>query len=372
MSDQILDVIIIGGGLAGLSAAAALSPLRSTLVLESESALGYHSSGRSAAMFEAHYGPGPVQVLTQASEAHHRSNGYLSPRGMMLVAGPDQAEEFAADCVSLSLTEIPVEQAVQMVPVLNPAAVGFAAYHDTAEDLDADRLLQDFAKVTRSHGGVIRTDAQVTALQYAAADGMWQVDITTGSGAARSTETLRCRSVVNAAGAWADEIAALAKIAPIGLQPKRRSMARLPAPGGHDVTTWPMIMGVGECWYAKPDAGKLLVSPADADPVAPHDAYADDMVLAEGLARYEEMVSEPVTRVEHNWAGLRSFVSDGVPVMGPDPDQPSFVWCAGQGGYGVQSSPAAGRLIAALMTGAAPEIDAATLAALSPARLRGV
>ncbi|ATG36719.1 FAD dependent oxidoreductase [Phaeobacter piscinae] len=370
MSTQIPDVLIIGGGLAGLSAAAALSPRRSTLVLESESALGYHSSGRSAAMFEAHYGPGPVQVLTQASEAHHRINGYLSPRGMMLVAGPDQAEEFAADCATLSLTEIPVEQAVQMVPVLNPDAVGFAAYHDTAEDLDADRLLQDFAKVTRSHGGVIRTDAQVTAIRHSAADDLWEVEVTIGTGTGRTTETLRSRHIVNAAGAWADEIAALAGLPPIGLQPKRRSMARLPAPGGHDVTRWPMIMGVGECWYAKPDAGKLLVSPADADPVAPHDAYADDMVLAEGLARYEEMVSEPVTRVEHNWAGLRSFVADGVPVMGPDPDQPSFVWCAGQGGYGVQSSPAAGRLIADLITSETPEIDAATLAALSPGRVR--
>jgi glycine/D-amino acid oxidase-like deaminating enzyme len=147
-------------------------------------------------------------------------------------------------------------------------------------------------------------------------------------------------------------------------------MARLPAPGGHDVSGWPMLIGAGETWYAKPDAGKLLVSPADTDPVEPHDAYADDMVLAEGLARYEEMVTEPVTRVESNFAGLRSFVADGTLVLGPDPDQPDFIWCAGQGGYGIMTAPAASQLIADLVAGRAPGLDAATVTALSPARLR--
>ncbi|WP_293572636.1 FAD-binding oxidoreductase [Phaeobacter sp.] len=385
MTQQHIDVLVIGGGLAGLSAAAALPDTMSVQVIEMETAPGYHASGRSAAMFEAEYGPAPVRVLSRASEAHHRNNGYLSPRGMMLVGSPAQADEFAADCATLSMTVIPVEQAVQMVPDLDPEKIGFAAYHDTAEDLDADRLLQDFAKELRRKGGTLRTGAQVTAMRRLGPDELqsgelksddlqsgqagahvgWEVTIATRSG----QEQLRATYVVNAAGAWADDIARLAGIAPIGLQPKRRSMARLPAPAGHDVRDWPMIMGVSERWYAKPDAGKLLVSPADADPMPPQDAYADDMVLAEGLARYEAVMRTPVTRVEHNWAGLRSFVADGVPVLGPDPVDPSFVWCAGQGGYGVQSSPAAGRLIAALITGQPPEIDAATVAALSPARL---
>ncbi|MFS4580864.1 NAD(P)/FAD-dependent oxidoreductase [Phaeobacter sp. C3_T13_0] len=356
-----VDYLIIGGGLAGLSAAAALAPTDARiLVLEREEALGYHSSGRSAAMFEAHYGPAPVQVLSQASEAHHRDQKCLSPRGLLLVGRADQAEIFEADCTALALNKISVAEACEMIPVLDPEQVSFAAHHSAAMDLDADLLLQGFAKTLRAHGGEIRTRAAVSALSRSE-DG-WQVRC--------GEDQIAAKTVVNAAGAWADELAKMAGIAPICLQPKRRSMARLPAPGGHDVSRWPMTMGAGETWYAKPDAGKLLVSPAEADPVAPHDAYADDLVLAEGLARYEEMVTTPVTRVEHNWAGLRSFVADGIPVLGPDPADPSFVWCAGQGGYGVQISPAAGRLIAALVTGAAAEFDAATVAALSPERLR--
>ncbi|MFV1601538.1 MULTISPECIES: NAD(P)/FAD-dependent oxidoreductase [unclassified Phaeobacter] len=355
-----VDYLIIGGGLAGLSAAAALAPRGRVLVLEREEALGYHSSGRSAAMFEANYGPAPVQALSRASEAHHRTHGCLSPRGLLLVGRADQAARFEADCAELDLTPISVAAACQMVPVLDPEQVKFAASHDAAQDLDADLLLQGFARELRAHGGDIRTRAAVTGLDRSTAG--WQVSC--------GDDVITATTIINAAGAWADELAQMAGIAPIGLQPKRRSMARLPAPGGHDVTTWPMIMGVGESWYAKPDAGKLLVSPADADPVPPQDAYADDMVLAEGLARYEEMVTTPVTRVEHNWAGLRSFVADGVPVLGPDPAVASFVWCAGQGGYGVQSSPAAGRLIADLVTGQTPDIDATNVAALSPERLR--
>ena len=174
--------------------------------------------------------------------------------------------------------------------------------------------------------------------------------------------------IVNAAGAWADQIAALAGIAPLGLQPLRRSMARIPAPGGHDVSSWPTLLGVGETWYSKPDAGALIVSPAEEDPAEPHDAWADDMVLAEGLARYEEMVSEPVTRLISNWAGLRTFAPDRVLVIGRDRSHPGFFWLAGQGGYGFQTSAAASQLAAELICGQPPELDAATVAALSPAR----
>jgi glycine/D-amino acid oxidase-like deaminating enzyme len=145
-------------------------------------------------------------------------------------------------------------------------------------------------------------------------------------------------------------------------------MARIPAPGGHDVARWPLLFGPGETWYAKPDAGALLVSPADEDPAEPHDAWADDMVLAEGIARYEAMVTEPVTRLLASWAGLRTFAPDRTLVIGFAPQNPAFFWCAGQGGYGMQSSPGASRLVADLIGGTRPEIDAASVAALSPAR----
>ncbi|WP_291726484.1 FAD-binding oxidoreductase [Leisingera sp. F5] len=354
------DFIVIGGGMAGTSTAARLAHLGSVTLLEMEDALGYHSSGRSAALFEENYGHGPTVTLNRASAAYLRENGYLSPRGLMLVGAKDDAGGFARDVDELGMATLDLDEARAMVPILNPETVGFAAISGAAEDIDTDRMLQDFAKALRAAGGQTVTKAPVTAITRIS--GGWQV--------AAGGESYKARQLVNAAGAWADRVAALAGVEAIGLQPKRRSMARLPAPGGHDVSGWPMLLGVGETWYAKPDAGKLLVSPADTDPVDPHDAYADDMVLAEGLARYEEMVTEPVTRVESNFAGLRSFVADGTLVLGPDPEQPDFIWCAAQGGYGIMTAPAASQLIADLAAGRAPALDAAAVAALSPARLR--
>ena len=165
-----------------------------------------------------------------------------------------------------------------------------------------------------------------------------------------------------------DQVAAMAGVRPLGFTPYRRSMARIPAPGGQDVGRWPMMFGPGEDWYAKPDAGALIVSPAEEDLMEPHDAWADDMVLAEGLARYEEMVTEPVTRLLASWAGLRTFAPDRVLVIGPDVGEPSFFWLAGQGGYGFQTCPAASRLAADLIAGRMPELDAGLVAQLDPAR----
>ncbi|WP_037308685.1 NAD(P)/FAD-dependent oxidoreductase [Ruegeria halocynthiae] len=355
-----IDFLVIGGGIAGLSAGARLSRHGTVTVLEAEDALGFHASGRSAALFEGSYGPHAVVALSQASAAYLRSEngGYLTPRGLMLVGGKDQAREFEQDARDLDMQVIPKSDAFARVPILDPDAVGFAAISDAAFDIDTDRLLQDFARTIRGNGGEVLTGHKVTDLSKTT---HWTV---------KAGTVYHARAIVNAAGPWVDEIAMMAGIAPIGIIPRRRSMARIPAPGGHDVRGWPMILGVGETWYAKPDAGKLLVSPAEADPVAPQDAYADDMVLAEGLARYEAMVTEPVTRVEANWAGLRSFAPDGTLVLGPDPADPSFIWSAGQGGYGFQTAPAASKLVADLATGAAPDLDDASVAALRPERLR--
>ncbi|MCD9149937.1 NAD(P)/FAD-dependent oxidoreductase [Pseudophaeobacter flagellatus] len=356
------DFIIIGGGIAGASAAAHLSELGTVVLLEMEQALGYHASGRSAAMFEENYGPPSVVALNRASADHHHSanGGYLTPRGLMLVSGPGQEQHFVTHLKELQLDEITFREAQDLVPILNPKTVTHAGLHMLAQDLDTDRMIQDFAKVARAAGGSIVTRARVTAIHHT--DHGWRVEA--------GGQTYQGAQLVNAAGAWVDEIAALAGVAPIGIQPRRRSMAQLPAPGGHDVTQWPMLMGVGETWYAKPDAGKLLVSPADEDLVQPHDAYADDMILAEGLARYEERVTTPVTRVESNWAGLRSFAPDGSLVLGPDPAKADFIWCAAQGGYGFQTAPAAARLLADLVGGRPSELDAPIRAALSPERLR--
>ncbi len=353
-----IDFLVIGGGIAGLSAGARLSAHGTVTVLEAEDALGYHASGRSAALFEQGYGPASVVALNKAGAGFFADNGYLTPRGLMLLAKKDQADQFAHDCADLGMTEISMPEALARVPILNTETVAQAALSEAAFDIDTDRVLQDFARTIRANGGTILTGQKVTRIRKA---GYWVV-------AAR--QEFAARTLVNAAGAWVDQVASMAGIAPIGITPRRRSMARLPAPGGHDLRHWPMMLGAGETWYAKPDAGKLLVSPADADPVAPQDAWADDMVLAEGLARYEDMVTCPVTRVETSWAGLRSFAPDGTLVLGPDPADASFVWSAAQGGYGFQTAPAAASLVADLTLGRPPELPYGIVAALSPARLR--
>ncbi|KQI69136.1 glycerol-3-phosphate dehydrogenase [Loktanella sp. 3ANDIMAR09] len=351
------DVIVIGGGVAGLSAAAALAPLCNVTLLEREKQTGYHSSGRSAALFEENYGKPTTRALNKASRDIHAALGVLSPRGLMIVGQPHEDEQFAADVVDMKLTEITLEEARNRVPILS-SAITRAAHMDGAQDIDTDLLMQTWIKQIRAHGGTIQTGAEVTGITRTATG--WRVD--TG------TDAHTAPVVVNAAGAWADVIARLAGVTPLGLTPLRRSMARLAAPGGHDTRTWPMIFGPGESWYAKPDAGALLVSPADEDPVAPMDAWPDDMVLAEGLARYQEAVTVPVTRPIATWAGLRTFAPDRSLVLGRDTAEPTFVWCAGQGGYGVQSSPAAGLHIADIIAERPPAIGADIAAQLSPAR----
>ena len=229
-----------------------------------------------------------------------------------------------------------------------------AGYADHAWDIDTDALMQGFR---RRSGARIVTGARVVRIWR---EGRWFAE---WAGGVASGKVL-----VNAAGAWADGLAAMAGVGPLGIVPYRRSMARIPAPGGHDVREWPMMFGPGEDWYAKPDAGALIVSPAEEEAMPAHDAFADDMVLAEGLARYEAMVTEPVTRLLSSWAGLRSFAPDRVPVIGFDPRADGFFWLAGQGGYGFQTCPAAAELAACLISGEAPVLATQTVKALSPLR----
>jgi glycine/D-amino acid oxidase-like deaminating enzyme len=357
------DFLVIGGGIAGTSAGARLSDLGRVLLLEAETALAYHASGRSAALYEANYGHHVTIALNLASREDHDTldGGVLSPRGLMLLAGKGQEAQFAHDIVAMDMSPIDVDEAVARVPILNPDAVTGVAFDGDAWDIDTDRLVQVFARTIRENGGAVETGAKVT--EVTRINGGWRVRA--------GSESRTARNLVNAAGAWADQVAVMAGIAPLGLRPMRRSVARIPAPGGHDVSGWPMLLGAGEGWYAKADAGALIVSPAEEDPVAePHDAWPEDLVLAEGIARYQDFVTEEVTRVTSSWAGLRTFSPDRALVLGPDPSDATFVWVAGQGGYGFQTAPAASRLIADLVAGRPPVLDPATVAALSPARFR--
>jgi D-arginine dehydrogenase len=360
------DVIVIGGGMAGISAAARIAAEARVLVLEAEPQLGYHSTGRSAAIFIRNYGNATLRALNAISARFFDAPGevsnapLLTPRGELLLAGEaelDVLEEYAAG--SDGLARLTAREARDLVPILRPEPIAAAVYERDAQDIDVDRMLQGFARLLKARGGRIETGLRVAALRRAA--GLWHVE---ASGGARYSAPV----IVNAAGAWAAEIGRLAGALEIPLTPCRRSAAVLPPPEGQSPDGWPLFGSVTETWYAKPDAGRLMVSPADEDPVEPQDAWADDMVLAEGLDRYERAVTVPVTRVEANWAGLRTFAPDRTPVAGFDPQAEGFLWLAGQGGYGIQSAPALAEIAAALCTGTMPEAQRGLAVALAPDR----
>lgn len=362
------DIIIIGAGIAGVGCAAMLPDDASVLVLEAETSVGYHASARSAAIFIPGYGGEEIRRLSSLSEPYFESPpdaletpALLSPRGELLIAIEGEEDDMSAVLATApGIEELSVEDAVARVPILRREVIRRACIEPRARDIDADRLLQAWLRLARKRGTRVLTGTPVNRLDRRA--GHWCVDTPAG--------TCRAPVVVNAAGAWSDTIAERAGLSPLGLVPHRRSAAVLPAPGGLDVSHWPLFGSVNETWYAKPLAGKLMVSPADEDPVPPHDAFTDDMVLAEGLDRYEQSVTEPVTRVEHQWAGLRTFAPDRVPVVGFDPRSEGFFWLAGQGGYGIQTAPAMSRLAAARLARETPDDAWAVLAErLDPIRL---
>lgn len=365
MPDINSDIIVIGGGIAGVSAAAELSKDARVTLLETEPQLGYHATGRSAAIYIRNYGNSVLRAINAASEPTLRNpegicdHSLLSPRGELLMASESELsllEDYAAGATGIErLTGL---EAAQMVPILRPELIAAAVYEGDAQSIDVDLMLQGYARLLKARNGSVITNAQVSEVKRS--DDLWHV---TAGG-----QTYTAPIVVNAAGAWADEIAALAGLRRMKLQPFRRSAAILSLGPEYDVEQWPLFATVGETWYAKPEAGKLMVSPADEDPVEPHDAWADDMVLAEGLDRYEQAVIVPVTRVEHSWAGLRTFAPDRTPVVGFAPDADGFFWLAGQGGYGVQTAPALSQATAALVTGRAPVLAPDILSALAPDR----
>jgi len=363
------DIVVVGGGIAGLGVAAMLSDSARVVVLEQESQCGYHTSGRSAAMHIPGYGPPAVRRLTRASKdflsappERFGAEPMLSPRGDMMIARTGEEhflEELLED--STGHEEISVADALKLVPVLQSSSISRVAMETDAHDIDVDRLLQAFRRRLKRDGGTVELNALVTGLAYKA--GLWQVTTSAGE--------ISAPILVNAAGAWGDHIAALAQVSAVGLLPCRRSAALLPAPDVPGFLHWPLFASVRENWYARPMAGRLMVSPADEDLVDPHDAFADDLRLAEGLHQFEQMVSLSVERVEHSWGGLRTFSTDGEPVVGFAVDNPNFFWLVGQGGYGIQTAPALSRLAADLVLGQVLDTDDAALASLlSPARFR--
>lgn len=367
------DAVIIGGGIAGAGLAALAPGAARTLLVEAESQPGYHSTGRSAAVFSRNLGCNIIRRLSADSEPYLRAppadwvcGPVMSPMALLWIADDSGRDQLNAQLTEENMSAITAEQALAMFPLLRPGHVALAALESGAGALDVHRLHMAYLKSFRHRGGTVLTGARVDGLEHQA-DG-WQIR----AGAHR----LVAQVVINAAGAWADRIAEMAGIGSLGIQPRRRTMAVLPLPDQTAGEPWPMVIDAGLSWYAKPEPGHLLVSPADEDPVPAQDIQPDDLVLAKGLDRFEQATTYPVRRVLRSWSGLRSFVADERPVVGFDSRAEGFFWLAGQGGVGIQTSPAVSRLAATLLAEREPRnetmigdpIDAALVAALSPAR----
>jgi D-arginine dehydrogenase len=370
------DVLIIGGGIAGAGAAFEISRFAAVVLLEREPQFGFHSTGRSAASFTENYGNGLIRRLVIASRqflenppADFCEYPLLSPRGLITIARADQLELYQrqlamARALVPSITSMTAAEVLARVPILCPEHVAAAIWEPNSREIDVSGLHQGFLRAAKSRGARLVVAAGAEAITRRGE--WWQVETPAG--------TFAAPVLVNAAGAWADVVAAQAGIAPLGLVPKRRTAFNLPAPPGMDVRAWPMVDAIGGDLYFKPDAGQLLVSPADATPSDPVDAQADDIDVAIGVERFERVTTVNVTRVTRTWAGLRTYADDGSPVVGFEPSTPGFLWLAGQGGFGIKTSPALSRACAALLQHRPLPDDLTRLgiaaAELSPERLR--
>jgi D-arginine dehydrogenase len=359
----VFDIIIIGGGIAGMSAAAELARDHKVCVLEMESAAGYHATGRSAATFVPSYGPPAFRALAQASEGFFTAADpqfwpapLLSPRGEVMLIAPGE-EAHIAEGEALGLAHLPLDELQRRVPLLKRDALVAALIDEAARDIDVDLMLQGYTRLVRARSGEIVFSTTVTG--FTRHYGAWQVQTAGG-------ESYSAGMVVNAAGAWASEVARLAQAQAINITPKRRSAMLLDLPADCAPDDWPLCFGAGETFYFKPMGGRLMLSPADATPVDPHDAWADDMALAEAVEKFQQVMDFEVTHAGQTWGGLRSFADDGNPVAGFDDTQDNFLWLAGQGGYGIQSAPALSRLAAGLVNTGQPPADIVA-AGLEPA-----
>lgn len=349
---EIHDIVVIGAGIAGASVAAELAAAsRDVALLEMEDQPGYHSTGRSAAILAQSYGTAPIRKLTRASEAflNNPPDGFcdhplLSPRPIIRVARPDQAERlkrlFDESNDGHMLEWLDEDEVAKAAPHLRSGYAVCGFRNGGAQDIDVNALLQGYLRQFRQAGGQLHTRCQVTAL--ALADGHWIVETSNG--------VFKGHVVLNAAGAWAAEVGQLAGALEIPLTPMRRSAVVFDAPERIYVDQLPMVVDGDEQFYMKPEAGKLMASPGDETPSPPCDAAPEEIDVAICVDRVETAFDLDVRRINSKWAGLRSFLPDRIPVCGFDPNAPSFLWLAGQGGFGVQTAPALSRLAASIVT----------------------
>lgn len=344
------DVVVIGAGIAGACIAAYVAEDVSVCLIEMEPQPGYHSTGRSAALFAASYGNESIRSLTRGSHGFFTapppgfaSVDLLNPREALITAREGQTEALenfiaAAEATDRIARRSPAE-ALELCPILRSEELAGAAQLTGLADIEVHELHQGFLRMLKLRGGSIRTESQVVRLERDLRG--WLVGTARGA--------VHGAIVVNAAGAWADEIAKLAGAQSIGLQPLKRTVCLIDPPAGTRVGSWPMVINVEEEFYLKVDAGKLLLSPADETLTEPCDVQPDEMDIAVAVHRLERATTLEVTRIAQRWAGLRSFVADRSPVVGFDSRQPDFFWMAALGGYGIQTAPALGRAAASLV-----------------------
>lgn len=369
MQRHTFDAVVIGAGIAGASLAAALAPTHRVTLLEAEEVAGYHSTGRSAAIWIQNYGPEDVRHLTQLSRPFFEQPppGFadyplMRRRPVIFLAPPDQRSRLEALLAEgLGLRPLPLAQALQRVPALRSDYAVLGAIEEDAFDIDVAALHQGYLRQVRAAGGalVLRSRAE----QIERRGSRWRVQTSAG-------DWFEAPVLVNAAGAWADEVARLAHVTPIGLTPCRRTAVIIdPAPW--QVADWPLVNDAITSWYVRPEARtRLMVSPADETAMPPHDVQPDELDIAVAIDRMQRALAIEVRRIERAWAGLRTFTRDGSLAIGWDAIAPGFFWCAGQGGYGIQTSPAAGQLAANLIRGGNSGEAARIVTRLDPRRFQ--
>lgn len=339
------DIAIIGAGMAGASLAAGLAPRARVLVIEAEERPGYHATGRSAAFWTESYGGPVVQPLTTASGPFLRDGGFLVPRGALTLARAGQeaeVEAFAARFAALGVAVdlLDRDAIADRVPGLREGWA-MAAHEPDCCDIDVAALHQHYLAQARRGGAELLCAAGLAAAERQG-DG-WRITL-------RDGRQVRARVLVNAAGAWADDVARAAGVRPLGIAPYRRTVAQLRTAPAVPASL-PLVLDIAETFYFKPESGKLWLSPHDETPSAPCDAAPEELDVALAIDRLEQVVDWRIEAVERRWAGLRSFAPDRLPVYGFDGQVPGFFWFAGQGGFGIQTAPAAAAVGAALLLG---------------------
>lgn len=345
------DFVVIGGGIAGAAAAAHLAPHGSVVLLEKETSLAYHTTGRSAAIFIVNYGAEGSRPLARASNAFFEDppdyavdSPLLTPRGALWVARPDQIETLDRIAEEgrrsgASTEAVTSERAVELAPMMDLDKLGGALFEPSAQDIDVAGLHQAFVRIIRRHDGIILSDSEVTTLGKA--NGIWTVTT--------PTQTFETGAVINASGAWGDQLARLAGVKPIGLQPMRRTAFMVP--GSQEYSHLPMVVNVENEYYFRPDGTQLLCSFAEEIPAEPSDPRPrmEDVALA--IDRINEATTLRIRTVNSQWTGLRTFSPDRELVIGEEPSAPGFFWLVGQGGTGIMTAPAYGALLASHVIG---------------------